>query len=242
MKTKTLLSAILFALSVSAFAQNTASCNCDCETVQQHKGFYMAFAFGVGTNIYDIETERKSDFNRDYGYFANKSITKDDYIGYGTPVLDFKLGGAASNLIALYSEIGFSLFTGTLNHSKESFYKENVDFNYNLSNRNKDKYKQVYQVRYFFGAGTTIYPFREPGAANGFFIGGSIGYTYVSDDEYGFSGIERTFKGEIGKDWWISNKMSFGVGAQYMYSTPLEQNISSSSDHTIALLIRVVRG
>lgn len=106
-----------------------------------------------------------------------------------------------------------------------------------------------WMLRTYVGFGASIYPFRNPNSAlNGFFVGGSVGYELgvVFGDEIS-SGpnqdVDLGFTVEIGKEWWVNDYLSLGIGVSYFYgNTRFESDASDNRINGFQLMFRMTRG
>ena len=100
-----------------------------------------------------------------------------------------------------------------------------------------------------FGLGLSIYPFRNPESMlNGLYIGVSGGVEAFDshlDDSFSIisnGGVYTRF--ELGKDWWVSDTWSLGVGIAYVNVTVFEDG-NDKEEHernSISFFIRLTHG
>ena len=100
-----------------------------------------------------------------------------------------------------------------------------------------------------FGLGLSIYPFRNPESMlNGLYIGVSGGVEAFDshlDDSFSIisnGGVYTRF--ELGKDWWVSDTWSLGVGIAYVNVTAFEDG-NDKEEHernSISFFIRLTHG
>ena len=106
-----------------------------------------------------------------------------------------------------------------------------------------------YSFRTFIGFGSTLYPFRDRNSPlNGIFVGGSFGYTVfmtvINDaDKEVSANAGPAFQLELGKDWWVNDHLSIGVGLGFAHSDLVWETVCShSSDNVISISFRLTRG
>ena len=107
----------------------------------------------------------------------------------------------------------------------------------------------AYNFRTYFGFGATFYPIRDKNSPmNGFFVGGSLGYTlFVAvingghDSATGNGGFG--FELETGKEWWINDHYAIGFGIGFAHSSLVWETVKSHrSDNVLSLSFRMTRG
>lgn len=248
----------IFAILVSGiFAEDLTSSF----VPREHRGFYNSVGFGIGYNKISAKSTWE---DLDNTRIDKKDIESFDFWGITTPSFDFKFGTAIANLIAFHTTFNFAIYSGVMDYEEVNYDRE-IAQNENgnpLYDKQGDKvYAEDWRaydsegfsgdavnLRTFVGFGTTIYPFRNPNSAmNGFFIGGSFGYViyacFVTDD-YSAGNIAsfgRSFIAEIGKEWWVSNHLSIGIGFSYNHSsTNFDEAIGTETVYTLSF--RLTRG
>ena len=170
---------------------------------------------------------------------------------------EFKFGVALGNLIAFHSVFNFGFYAGSIDYRYEMHnYACSVD---NVCEDNPVGVHEpkavseiaAYGFRTYFGFGTTLYPFQNKNSPmNGFFVGGSFGYTLFLtlldgaadvEDATGNGGIG--FELELGKEWWVNDHMSIGVGLGFAHNGLIWETVAShKSDNVISISFRITRG
>ena len=106
-----------------------------------------------------------------------------------------------------------------------------------------------YGFYYSMGLGITVYPFKDPTSPlNGIFlgIGGGLDVSMARDDVYAedyctVGGIFTRY--ELGKDWWVSDTWSIGVGVSFSKMVYSFENEGEKTDHhALSLFFRLTRG
>ena len=221
---------------------------------REHRGFYSNFSFGFAYNWYKNSVE---DIDKD-GWWKEHDIDYFEYYGFTYPLTEFKFGVALGNLAAFHLVFNVGFFAGTMDYS---YYKRSghyciegevdcVDGDYTEKDtRLEPSASDAYSFRTYIGFGTTIYPIQDKNSPlNGLFIGGSFGYTLFitlinscEEDASGNGGIG--FQLEIGKDWWINDNMSIGVGFGFAHNGLTFETVDSHrSDNVLSLSFRITRG
>lgn len=229
-------------------------------TPKEHRGFYNSVGFGIGYN--SISAKEKWE-DLDNNYSDDKGIETYDFAGATFPVLEFKFGTAIANLIAFHTTFNLAIYLGNMDYEDVEYKDRRIaqdEHGVPLYDDHGNKiYKEDWQIdhsekysgdaenlRTFIGFGTTIYPFRDTNSPmNGFFIGGSVGYVFYTcfteDEHKGVIGFGRSFTSEIGKDWWINDHMSIGVGFSFSHSSTKFDDVSAT-ENVFALSFRLTRG
>ena len=208
----------------------------------EHRGFF--FSAGLGFSYFSASSEKNSkDYRSGGGYsmpdgstlYTNKSYNvehgNDEFSGFGIPVLEFRFGKSIGNMVALYTQFSGGFFRGHGEYSMDdrdvyySYTKEGVetlDYEYT----NKDLYVKdgAFGILFSLGLGFSVYPFRNPDfVLNGLYIGFSSGMELFGGElDNGFSDMDYSSvytRYEIGKDWWVSESWSVGIGFAYIYDT-----------------------
>ena len=225
---------------------------------REHRGFYSVSSFAFAYNWYDASMERVDEFEdyEDYDKPPKNVKEKDvdyyEFNGLAFPEFDFKFGVAVGNLIAFHTNFDFGFFTGPIDH----FYKEyRTECNAQKQctkttkeDEDEEYSSDAYTFRTFIGFGTTLYPFRNKvPVMEGFFVGGSYGYsmflTYIQTGRSGCANFGPSFKVELGKEWWVGDHMSMGVGLGYARSELMYASTKShKTDNVLSLSFRMTRG
>lgn len=247
-------------LTPSVLAQETAPQQ---KQSREHRGFYNSSSFGFGFVQSDWKSHDFSD--GDYG-MEEKDIEKNEFVGYTYPVFEFKFGVALANIVAFHTVLNFGFYSGTNDYFYDEYFKKykydddkyveildkdgnriyTSDWMKDYSEHEEESDVAV-SARAYIGFGTTIYPFTNPNSVmNGAFIGGSIGYTFTgtfskSSDDFAYGSLGNGFEVELGKDWWVNDHLSIGVGLTYGHSF-LHFLETEGSDNVITLSFRLTRG
>ena len=223
---------------------------------REHRGFYSNMSFGAAYNWYNSSQENYEEWNSDYEKKENHSRREIDlfeFYGGTFPTFEFKFGTALANLIAFHTVFNLGIYAGVMDYYYEEYQKdceENKPCKYEAK---KDEFEETssdaYNFRTYLGFGTTIYPFRDKTSLlNGFFVGGSYGYSMfatmiMGGNEDACVNFGYAFQVEMGKEWWVNDHMSIGVGLGYARTNLVWQTISShSSDNVLSLSFRLTRG
>ena len=194
---------------------------------KQNRGFYNSFDIGISY----IDYKTRDDGAYDYGEVS--------YKGGGFPLMEFRFGTGLANLVAFYTQFNFSIHIGT---------SDEKDFNcdgYDECSIDEDESSSetTALMRTYVGFGFSLYPFRDTSSVmNGFFFGGSSGYSVESmlGPE---SSIDFAFTVEMGKEWWVSERFSLGFSVAYFHAFPqFEVKRADSSIGGFQLLFRMTRG
>lgn len=208
----------------------------------EHRGFF--FSMGYGTSYADLSfLEKNKEYRVEPDYGSNLTVgsgarlketeyTRDyglrrEFSGWSVPNFDFRFGKSIANLVALYTQFGIGQYMGSGKYFKtdrEQKIQTGVDGTEDL----------VYSSEYVktrkegdaigmiasFGLGFSVYPFRNPSSVlNGFYVGVSGGIetcSFYLDGGYSIIDAGGIFtRYEIGKDWWVSETWSLGVGFGY---------------------------
>jgi hypothetical protein len=241
--------AILF-LCMASFVCAQSAPSLGKSAPREHRGFYNSASFGFAYNWYDAS---KEDIDR-YSDKVERGIDYFEYNGFTFPQMEFKFGVALGNLIAFHTVFNLGFFAGVIDYRYEEYNGVCSDDNVCievLDEKDADEFSaaDAYSFRSFIGFGSTLYPFRDKESPlNGFFIGGSVGYTLFvtminsnEEETCGNGGIG--FQTEIGKDWWVNDHLSIGVGLGFAHNGLVWQTVRShESDNVISISFRLTRG
>ena len=240
----------LLALCVASFACAQEVPSVGKSTPREHRGFYNSTSFALAYNWYDNsreDIEKKGDRRtREVDYY--------EFNGFSLSMTEFKFGVGLGNLAAFHLVFNFGFFAGTVDHHEEYLRSTCEDGNcveslaedYDLDDPTSNN---GYSFRTYVGFGTTIYPVQsKTSPLNGFFFGGSVGYTlFVTmingghNDNSGNGGIG--FQLEMGKDWWVNDHLSVGFGFGYAHNGLVwETTKSHKTDNVLSLSFRMTRG
>jgi hypothetical protein len=177
-----------------------------------------------------------------------------DYNGFTFPMSEFKFGVGIANLAAVHFVFNIGFFAGSLDYNYEVYESlcafgktcpETIDESRNINNKSRN----AYSFRTFFGLGSTFYPIQnKKSPLNGLFVGGSVGYTLFAtmisscnEDATGNGGV--SFQLELGKEWWVSDRVSIGFGLGFAHTGLIWKTLDShSSDNVISLSFRLTHG
>ncbi len=189
---------------------------------KQHRGFYNSMDFGL--SYIDAETRESGDEDYEINSFS----------GFGFPLMEFRFGVGVANFITFYTQFNFALYLGSGEERRFScdggVCEERLDDSENL------------QGRTYVGFGTSLYPFRDTSSVlNGFFFGGSSGYSFESLGA--IASLDYAFTLEVGKEWWVSDEYSIGVSFSYFQAFPqYDVEKSESPIRGFYVLFRITRG
>lgn len=238
-----LISAMLLIASC-AFAQSNANSSDSDVRYHAHRGFYFSVGTGFAYTSLSKTINSKSDYD---------PVEETDRFSSLLSYDEFRLGASIANVASIYATFGFGFGYGsyedeikrTGDDPKEGSFEEDG---------NPD-------IRLLFGVGGEFYPIQnKESSIYGLFFGISAGLTldfvtytdHYYDDVYdetistAFANLYCRF--EIGKEFWISRRWSFGValsytiGGQEEESGPNyidEQERESHTGHTFGLMIRL---
>ena len=222
---------------------------------REHRGFYNSVSFAAAYNWYNSSTEELDEWSDwdDGSGRSRREIDKFEYNGGTFPMFEFKFGMALANLVTFQTVFNLGFFMGTMDYFYEEYDKSCRLDEICAAVPDKEDFEEsssdAYSFRSYLGFGTTVYPFRDKESPlNGFFVGGSFGYVMFvtvinggNEDACGNGG--PGFEVELGKDRWINDHLSIGVGLGYAHSNLIWKTISShSSDNVISISFRMTRG
>ncbi len=209
-------------MCASVFADSTTVKNL---YPKQHRGFYSSQNFGVSF----IDFEKHSDDN--YAKFS----------GVSPNLMEFRFGIGIGNVIAFYTQFNLGTYIGSSKWG-DSDCDDEICRTYDDESSSGD----ASFVRTYVAFGTSVYPFRDTSSAlNGFFVGGSFGYSLdASLINTNTQSVDLAFTLEIGKDWWVSDQLSLGVGISYFRAFPQFEVLSdlTNAAQGVHLLFRITRG
>ncbi len=224
----------------------------------EHRGFYSNMSFAFAHNWYKNSRE---DLSRGYfenggGYVDGKRRVVDyyEFDGKTFPMSEFKFGVGIGNLAAIHFVFNIGFFSGSLDYKYEMYQSPcglgaKCPETFNESRYIDEKSRDAYGLRTFFGLGTTFYPIQnKTSPLNGLFVGGSVGYTLFAtminscvEEATGNGGI--SFQLELGKEWWVSDRVSIGFGFGFAHTGIIWQTVDShSSDNVLSLSFRLTHG
>lgn len=220
---------LLFALSIFCLVEISAADTTSTTVAypKQHRGFYNSFNVGVSYIDYKMHNDDFYDYE------------KVSFNGWGFPFLEYRFGVGLANLLALYTQFNFVLHVGSNEQKQFECDRDGL-----CSIDEDDSYSETLVLgRTYVGFGASLYPFRDTSSVmNGFFIGGSSGYSMESQLNAEYS-IDFAFTVELGKEWWVNDQHSLGVSVAYFHAFPqYEVKKSKSSINGIQLMFRMRRG
>ena len=214
---------------------------------REHRGFYNSASFGFAFDWFNNSDEHvlKSDnkIERDVYFF--------DYYGFSFMLGEFKFGYALGNLVAFHTVFNIAFYIGTVDSYDKHYVSICAEKNLCVEQPDLGKDGEdpssgdAYNFKTYFGFGATFYPFRDKTSPlYGAFVGGSVGYTLFveeGDRESGNFGIG--FELEIGKEWWLNDRLSIGFGLGFAHFG-LEWYTAEShrSDNVLSLSFRLTHG
>ena len=232
---------------------------------REHRSSYFSVNWGLSY----LGSERKSS---DFGFSSSIGSTRLDgryerlehygqhdeqesFSAWGFPSIDIRFGRAFGNLVAVHFSFGGGLFNGEGERRKQDYAVHRTVVDEVIEAEDKqlagimDQTVDSYGIYMSFGFGVTVYPFRDPSSPlNGLFVGiaGGLDVSMARDDVYAtdyctVGGVFNRY--EIGKDWWVSDTWSIGVGFSFTKSVyPFENDGETASHHVVGLFFRLTRG
>ena len=250
---KKLIAILIFCIAGIASAESPSVGK---SAAHEHRGFYSNMSFAFAYNWYKNSRVDLSSY-----YFENVDVVgKRRLVDYYTfsgktfPMSEFKFGVGIANLAAIHFIFNIGFFAGSLDYNYEVYQSlcalgetcpETIDESRNINNKSKN----AYSFRTFFGLGSTFYPIQnKTSPLNGLFVGGSVGYTLFAtminscnEDATGNGGV--SFQLELGKEWWISDRVSIGFGLGFAHTGLIWKTVDShSSDNVLSLSFRLTHG
>lgn len=261
----TILTMVLAFVS-SVFAQTPDSTvsqqkliNGERRPAKEHRGFYNSMSAGFAYEHFQIKEYSYYGYQKSYNSYSGRDYDRAEFSGFTFPYMEFKFGNAVGNFIAFYTVFNFAIFSGSLDdvESEETqLYDVTADgsvhytgkWKTNLIYNDRSKDEDALGLRTYVGFGTTIYPFMNKNSAmNGFFVGGSAGYSAlaalgIEEDGGEATSLGFTFQVEIGKEWWVNDNLSIGVGFSFYNTNLYFESAEDSWDRVFALSFRMTRG
>ncbi|MCF0214867.1 MAG: hypothetical protein HUK21_00130 [Fibrobacteraceae bacterium] len=216
------------------------------------------------TYSYNYNTDREHTYKGKEVHYWTRDIEKYEFEGNSFPYMEFKFGAAVANLIAFHTVFNINAFLGDCDykdyHERKDFvidYEKTVNDNGTVDsipyateisrwfvNTDRDIDEDTdyaVHIRTTLGFGFTLYPFMDKvPAMEGFFLGGSIGFTGGGAVDY-FISMGTTYQAEIGKEWWVSDNLSLGIGFLYTrINTKFED--FDGTENTFGIMFRITRG
>lgn len=202
---------------------------------QYHSGFYYESSLGLGYSKFSVKQYK-------YGlssYSNSETFDKVSLSGFG-PAFDFKFGGIISSLVAIYGSFDYSAAFGSLKYRSNTNGAEDRSVNYS----------GVSLYRTAFGAGVTLFPFRDfNNPLYGFFFGAQFNVAIITADDYYdfkqyldsdnyywmYDNIDVYAVGftlEVGKVWNLGGRWNLGIQGKFMFDSPYSSSeiTSRSSD------------
>lgn len=232
---------ILCAMSL-AFAQSATIAE---PAPREHRGFYNSSSFGFALNWFNNSEESFDDGNgRDVDFY--------EYYGTTFMLGEFKFGYALGNLVAFHTVFNIALYIGTVDYYDERYRLICTEEKACIETPNleRDSYRDTssgdgYNIRTYLGFGATFYPFRDKKSPlYGAFVGGSVGYTLFALAGHRVNGNGGIgFELEMGKEWWLNDRLSIGFGLGFAHFGLVWNTVSSHrSDNVLSLSFRLTRG
>ena len=241
-------------LSLAAFASAQSAPTLGAPAPQEHRGFYNSVSFGAAYNWYENSKYEVDEYNNGQSNVTGREINTFDFSGGTFPMFEFKFGVALANLLAVHTVFNLGFFSGTMEEGYTEYRKvcgdNKICIDEELKNKRvKGRSSDAYGFRTYVGFGTTIYPIQsKTSPMNGLFIGGSVGYTcfatmIVDGLQDASLNAGAAFQVELGKDWWVNDHLSLGVGLGYARSGLVWNTVEShDTDNVISLSLRLTRG
>ena len=254
---KTFIVILFFA--VAAWAQSSEKVRPPCE----HRGFFYSMGVGFSYTSFSVEkVEQRNSYTSftdvNYRYETHNNYDKRwEFSGFDIPKFEFRFGTSIGNLVALYSILDFGMYRGDGDYTDEKYDRVYLMQN-NEETLTSEKLVSVEKKKdddmgfyLSFGLGLSVYPIRTLESPwNGFYVSFASGFDtfvvgFVGDHhDESAGGIFTRY--EIGKDWWISETWSIGVGFAYKnlfaVSDGVDEYSSNASRHSFHFFIRLTRG
>ena len=232
---------------------------------REHRSSYFSVNWGLSY----LGSERKSS---DFGFSSSIGSTRLDgryerleqygqhdeqesFSAWGFPTLDIRFGRAFGNMVAVHFSFGGGLFSGEGKRHKQDYAVHRSVVDNVIESEEKepngimDETIDSYGIYGSLGFGFTVYPIRNPASLlNGLFVGlaGGIQGSLARDDVYAtdYCTVGGVFtRYELGKDWWVSDTWSVGVGLSFskVVYTFVDEG-ENSKHHVVSLFFRLTRG
>lgn len=218
---------------------------------REHRGFYNSMSFGLAYNWFD---NSRNDIDR-YGKEIERDVDFYEYNGFSFSLIEFKFGYALGDIVAFHTVFNMSFFVGSLDYYNEAYKTVCTDEGACVETRDVNNFEDPtsatgYNFRTYLGFGSTFYPFRnKKSPLHGFFVGASAGYTLFVTvaDGHGDSGKTGNggigFQMELGKEWWMNDHFSIGVGLGFAHNGLVWETVDShKSDNVLSISFRLTRG
>jgi hypothetical protein len=233
----------------------------------EHRGFFFSMGMGVSYLSSSVDESNVS-YSTGGGYldtdgsfipqskYERERVLHEEFSGWGAPVIEFRFGKSICNMVAMYTIFSTGIYQGEGSYRKtnrglQSHYDHsgNLTLVDTIPEGTKKKKDDALAFMEAFGLGLSIYPFRNPESMlNGLYIGASGGVEAFDshlDDSFSIisnGGVYTRF--ELGKDWWVSDTWSLGVGIAYVNVTVFEDG-NDKEEHernSISFFIRLTHG
>ena len=201
------------------------------------RGFYFSNSLTFG---YQYLRYSDADPNYNGGY----DIEDYKFKGFIMPYYEMRLGASIANWVSIYGSFGFAYGKGNFEYLEEDQYSNST---YSSSEHFK---VDANNLKMAFACGAEIYPIHDKespayglffGIAGGFSVDGAFYEKTEYKSSYYYGNYEDTYsvsdafvnffaRFEVGKDWWISRRWSFGVAFNYTVGG-LDDSESYSSNH-----------
>ena len=180
---------------------------------------------------------------------------QENFSAWGFPSIDIRFGRAFGNLVAVHFSFGGGLVKGEGKRHQQNYSVNRIVVDDVIESEDEqlsgimDETIDSYGFYGSLGFGFTVYPFRDPTSPlNGLFVGltGGIEGAMARDDVYAtdYCTVGGVFtRYELGKDWWVSDTWSIGVGFSFTKLVyPFENEGDEPNHHAIGLFFRLTRG
>ena len=214
---------VIFILCVAIFA-SAESPSVGKPVAHEHRGFYsnMSFAFAYNWFKNSRVDLGGASFENGGGYIDGKRRYVDyyDYSGFSFPMSEFKFGVGIANLVAVHFVFNIGFFAGSLDYNYEVYeslcaFGKTCPETIDESRNINNKSRNAYSFRTFFGLGSTFYPIQN----------------------------KVSFQLELGKEWWVSDRVSIGFGLGFAHTGLIWKTLDShSSDNVLSLSFRLTHG
>lgn len=218
---------------------------------REHRGFYNSTSIGFAYNWFNNSL---NDLHK-YGNEFDRDIDFFEYNGFSFSLIEFKFGYALGNIVALHTVFNMGFFWGSMDYYNEEYRFVCNDEDVCLETRDEKNIKDPtsgtgYNFRMYLGFGSTFYPIQDKNSPlYGLFVGSSFGYTLFVAISPGIGGPDNTgnggigFQVEVGKEWWMNDHFSIGVGLGFAHDGLVWKTADShKSDNILSLSLRLTRG
>lgn len=241
----------------------TAVCAHGAKSPHEHRGLF--FSSGLGFSYVTLfYTDVK--YNYESGtYFSDQWVSSYsegpkntwDLGSFEIPTIDIRLGSSFANLFAVYVLFSGGVYSGDVDYTQEKVgalkYRDDGGSIVEESKQVEPPVTQEHETmhaRFSFGLGFSVYPIRNPlSRLNGLYVGFAGGLdAWAVHMKSGFDSFDKTgifTRYEIGKDWWISDTWSLGVGFAFTNMFKFIEDYDGNDKghaNVLSLFFRITRG